>query len=128
MIFTKYDFLRVRGNEMLILMLGCTQNKKSSNLAEELTAAPAKASYHMKRYPLLLFFLLALLILIFKTPILAEGTKQIMPTNTGIEKIQASSPGAETFGFAWYGCPEENRLNIHLNEDGYYYIEFNLNG
>jgi len=60
----------------------------------------------------------------------SEGTKQIMPTNTGIEKIDACSPSGTLVGFAYYLCPADNRLNIHIKQPGeiiYYGLRKNDN-
>ncbi len=48
----------------------------------------------------------------------SEGTKQIMPVNTGIEKILAGSPTTQLIGFAYYSCPVDNRLNIQIKNPG----------
>ena len=64
------------------------------------------------------FVLLATLCCFFGLRGFSEGTKQLMPTNTGVEKIEASSPTTSTFGFAYYGSPVENRLNIHIKQVG----------
>jgi len=59
-----------------------------------------------------------IILLVCNTLGYSEGTKQIMPTNTGIEKIYASSPTGTLVGFAYYSCPPENRLNIHIKQLG----------
>lgn len=62
--------------------------------------------------------LLPLLFLLCHTPGFTEGTKEIMPVNTGIEKIRSAPASGETFGFAYYGCDSLHSLNIHIAQDG----------
>jgi uncharacterized protein (TIGR02145 family) len=48
----------------------------------------------------------------------AEGTKQIMPVDGGTERIHITQPQPQQFGFAWFDCPPEKRLHIHIKEVG----------
>ena len=94
------------------------------NVIAELVSAVNNDNIMKVKYPLffLIFFLCC------SNLGFSEGTAQIMPTNTGYEKIEASSPSSTLVGFAYYSCPPENRLNIHVKEVGeVIYYGFNKN-
>ena len=71
----------------------------------------------MKHIYLLKPFLFIFFVFIYITGH-SEGTKQIMPTTGGAEKISISASTTTSFGFAWYNCPADNRLNIHIKQAG----------
>lgn len=67
----------------------------------------------MKRFSLLLVIFMPVLLFIFISPTVAEGTREIYPVGWGNYKFYLSHDNIRN-DFALYGCPETERLNIEI--------------
>ena len=56
-----------------------------------------------------------ILFLLLSTNLLAEGTKQIMPTTSSFGELQLMPSFSN---FAWFDCGVDDRLNIHIKTVG----------
>jgi len=68
---------------------------------------------YMKRFSLLLVIFMPVLLFIFISPTVAEGTREIYPVGWGNYKFYLSHDNIRN-DFALYGCPETERLNIEI--------------